>query len=79
MSDCRLCVAVQSVAESALVRDALEKKELTFETMLTGMRDSIVLGWTLRGMQSGDGELCEEHAAQVAELSAPEEEGAADH
>jgi hypothetical protein len=82
-TDCPLCVSVQSIAESALVRDAIEKGELSIETMLTGMRDSMVLGWVLRDMQGGASEskqfirshieLCEEHAAQVNELSKEDE------
>jgi hypothetical protein len=75
--DCRLCIAIQSVAETDLVREAVEKKELTIETMLTGMRDAVVLGWTLRDMQASraeaDGTLCDEHRAHVKSLTEGEE------
>jgi hypothetical protein len=72
---------MQSVAESNIVRDAVAKSELSVETMLTGMRDAVVLGWTLRHMQPGhataDSALCTEHREQVNMLSSEETEEAA--
>jgi hypothetical protein len=68
MSDCVLCVAIQSVAEADIVKEAVAKRELTIETMLTAMRDAIVLGWTLRDMQGGPVDLCDGHKEHVESL-----------
>jgi hypothetical protein len=74
MSDCRLCLGIQSLPASDLVQEVVAKKEMSLETLLTGMRDSMVLGWTLREMAGRrEGTLCEEHAAQVKELAFGEE------
>lgn len=71
-NDCRLCVAIQSIAESDIVQEVVAKKELTLETMLSGMQDAVLLGWTLRDMQTSraaaDDSVCEQHREQVKAL-----------
>jgi hypothetical protein len=72
-NECRLCAATQSIPETDLVKAVLEKRELTLETLMMGMRDSIVLGWGLRGIQPegmrDQDVLCEEHIEHVRALS----------
>jgi hypothetical protein len=81
MTECSLCVAIQSVAETDLVREAVTKKELNIETMLTGMRDAVLLGWALRDMKTeratAESMLCEEHCNQIKALTSEEEGSAA--
>jgi hypothetical protein len=67
--DCNICFAMQAVTESDLVKDALEKKELSVEGMLNGIRDGMALGWALRDMKAdgriADAALCEAHKELV--------------
>jgi hypothetical protein len=65
--NCVLCVVIQGIPTHATVRRALETKELTIETVLELMRDSIVTGWTLRDMARDPSEaVCEGHAEMIA-------------
>jgi hypothetical protein len=77
--ECRLCAAIQSVPQTELVKNAVTNGELSLETLMTGMRDSMLLGWAMRTMQhphAADSDtLCDDHLAQVRELTTEDSEG----